>query len=236
MRNLKLLVLAAFFILPKIAFGIVGFGLNVIQDGSKLEGAVNIEETEFGTATVESFEMELLPAGLGLYAFVDIAGWGVEIEANAVGGEYDFEFKQNPIVGDGFVLPKTSFGWARLATGITVKKNIADFSVPLIAKTALSVGVGYSSYKSTPRASVKMVKSLIGNDLINADASGLEDKLIDYLKDNLDEKGGVHAQLGFRFKILVIDTHLNFRYNIAENVYDGSSGFNEVQFKLGMGF
>ena len=44
------------------------------------------------------------------------------------------------------------------------------------------------------------------------------------------------AQLGLRFKILVIDTHLNFRYNIAENVYDGSNGYTEIQFKLGMGF
>ena len=81
-----------------------------------------------------------------------------------------------------------------------------------------------------------MVKSLIGDDLLNADASQLEDKLIDYLEENLIEASGIHAQLGLRFKVLVADAHLNFRYNIAENVYDGSDSFTEIQFKLGIGF
>ena len=79
-------------------------------------------------------------------------------------------------------------------------------------------------------------KGLIGPDLATADASNLEEQLIDYLKDNLIEASGIHAQLGLRFKLLMLDTHLNLRYNIAENVYDGSDGYTEVQFKLGMGF
>ena len=83
-----------------------------------------------------------------------------------------------------------------------------------------------------------MVKELIGDNLITATgtASQLEEELLTYLEDNLIEGSGLHAQLGLRFKILVIDTHLNFRYNIAENVYDGSNGYTEIQFKLGMGF
>ena len=81
-----------------------------------------------------------------------------------------------------------------------------------------------------------MVKELIGDDLINADASQLEDKLITYLEDNLIEGSGLHGQLGLRFKVLMFDSHLNFRYNIAENVYDGSDGYTEIQLKLGMAF
>jgi len=34
----------------------------------------------------------------------------------------------------------------------------------------------------------------------------------------------------------VLDTHLNLRYNIAENVYDGSAGFAQVMFKMGIAF
>ena len=236
MKNLKILILTGFIIIPKTIFGIVGFGLNVIQDGTKMEGAENTETSGLSSAIVKSYEMESLPVGAGGYIFIDLAGWAIELEANVVGGEYDFEFIQNINGGEGFSLPKTSFGWARGTTAITIKKNVADFSIPLLAKTALSVGVGTSSHKSTPRASVSMVKELIGDDLINADASQLEDKLITYLEDNLIEGSGLHAQLGLRFKILVIDTHLNFRYNIAENVYDGSNGYTEIQFKLGMGF
>ena len=36
MKNLKIILLAAVIILPQSVFGIVGFGLNVLQDGTKL--------------------------------------------------------------------------------------------------------------------------------------------------------------------------------------------------------
>jgi ATP-dependent Clp protease ATP-binding subunit ClpC len=61
-------------------------------------------------------------------------------------------------------------------------------------------------------------------------------KKITYLEDNLIEASGIHAQLGLRFKVLIADAHLNFRYNIAEDVYAGSDSFTEIQFKLGIGF
>jgi hypothetical protein len=233
MKNLKILILAGLIVLPKTIFGIVGFGLNVIQDGSKLGASSYTEGSGLTLATVESFEMDGLPAGIGSYIFIDLAGWAVELEANIVGGEYSFTFS-NAITK----MEDISFGWARGSSGITVKKNIADFSIPLLAKTALSVGVGVNSHTSTPRASVAMVKELLSTDDLTAefDASNLEDKLIDYLKDNKIDNSGVHLQLGLRFKILVIDSHLNFRYNMTKDVYEGENGFTEVQFKLGVGF
>ena len=75
-------------------------------------------------------------------------------------------------------------------------------------------------------------------DLINAEFTpeALEDQLVTYLEDNLIETSGIHAQLGLRFKVLVADAHLNFRYNITEDVYKGEDSFTEIQFKLGIGF
>ena len=234
MRIYKILILSALFVFPNTMFGIVGFGLNVIQDGTKLGGAVNVEGSGLTAATVESFEMEANPAGVGFYGFIDLAGWAVELEANVVGGEYKFSF-----VNQLASLENVPFAWARGSTAITIKKNIADFSIPLLAKTALSIGVGTNTHSSTPRASVSMVKELLGTeDLVNAEFTpeALQDQLVTYLKENLIENSGIHAQLGLRFKVLVADAHLNFRYNIAENVYDGSDSFTEIQFKLGIGF
>ena len=234
MRKIKILILFALFILPSTLFGIIGFGLNVIQDGTKLGGSVNVEGSGLTAATVESFEMEALPFGFGGYIFIDLAGWAVEAEANGVLGEYNFSF-----INQLASLENVPFGWARGSTAITVKKNIADFSIPLLAKTALSVGVGTNTHSSTPRASVSMVKELLGtDDLVNAEftPAALEEQLIAYLEDNLIETSGIHAQLGLRFKVLVADAHLNFRYNIAEDVYDGSDSFTEIHFKLGIGF
>ena len=83
-----------------------------------------------------------------------------------------------------------------------------------------------------------MVKELLDTDDLTAgfDASSLEDKLIKYLKENKIDNSGIHFQLGLRFKVLVVDLHLDYRYNISENVYDGEDGFGEIQAKLGMGF
>ena len=234
MRNYKILILSAFFVLPNLMYGIVGFGLNVIQDGAKLGAASNTEGSGLTAATVESFEMEANPAGVGFYGFIDLAGWAVEFEINGAASEYEFSF-----VNQLASLENVPFVWGRASTAITIKKNIADFSIPLLAKTALSVGVGTSTHKSTPRASVSMVKELLGtDDLVNAEFTpdALQEQLITYLEDNLIEASGIHAQLGLRFKVLVADAHLNFRYNIAENVYDGSDSFTEIQFKLGIGF
>ena len=234
MRNYKILILSAFFVLPNLMYGIIGFGLNVIQDGAKLGAASNTEGSGLTAATVESFEMEANPAGVGFYGFIDLAGWAVELEVNVVGGEYKFSF-----VNQLASLENVPFAWARGSTAITIKKNIADFSIPLLAKTALSIGVGTNTHSSTPRASVSMVKELLGTeDLVNAEFTpeALQDQLVTYLKENLIENSGIHAQLGLRFKVLVADAHLNFRYNIAENVYDGSDSFTEIQFKLGIGF
>ena len=185
MRNYKILILSAFFVLPNLMYGIVGFGLNVIQDGAKLGAASNTEGSGLTAATVESFEMEANPAGVGFYGFIDLAGWAVELEANVVGGEYKFSF-----VNQLASLENVPFAWARGSTAITIKKNIADFSIPLLAKTALSIGVGTNTHSSTPRASVSMVKELLGTeDLVNAEFTpeALQDQLVTYLKENLIE-------------------------------------------------
>ena len=113
-----------------------------------------------------------------------------------------------------------------------------DISIPFLAEAALNAGAGFGSHVSTPRANVGMVKNLLGDDLsnVNADDVDLEGKLIDYFKDNMNEAGGLHLQAGLRFKLLMLDTHLNLRYTIAENVYDGSNGFMQMIFKTGFAF
>ena len=86
---------------------------------------------------------------------------------------------------------------------------------------------------------MEMVKGLLptGVDITEeVDTDVLQAELKDYLLDNLIKSSGFHAQLGLRFKVLVLDTHLTLRYNITEDVYDGSSGFAELQLKVGTAF
>ena len=233
MKNLKIIILAIIITLPKSAFGIAGFGLKGIQDGTKLGASSYTEGTGLSAVTIESYEMENLPAGVGGYLFIDLAGWALELEASLVGSKYKFSFL-NQINQ----MENVKFGWARVSRAITVKKNIADFSIPFLAKTAFSAGIGINSHSSTPRASVSMVKELLDTDDLTAgfDESSLENNLVKYLEENTIDNSGIHFQLGLRFKILVVDLHLDYRYNISKNVYDGENGFGEIQFKGGLGF
>ena len=233
MKNIKIIILAIIITIPKSAFGIAGFGFKLIQDGTKLGTSSYTEGSGLSAVTVESYEMENLPAGAGGYLFIDFAGWALELEANLVGREYKFSFL-NQINQ----MENVKFGWARVSRAITVKKNIADFSIPFLAKTAFSAGLGINSHSSTPRASVSMVKELLDTDDLTAgfDASSLEDNLVKYLENNKIDNSGIHFQLGLRFKVLLVDLNLDYRYNISENVYDGEKGFAEVQFKGGFGF
>ena len=107
-----------------------------------------------------------------------------------------------------------------------------------MAKAAFSAGLGINSHSSTPRASVSMVKELLDTDdlTVGFDESLLEDKLVDYLEENKIDNSGIHLQLGLRFKVLLLDLNLDYRYNISENVYDGEKGFGEIQFRGGFGF
>ena len=229
----KFLVVLTLAMLPSSAFAIIGFGIQAGQDMAKLDALSHTEGEGLTAVTVNSFEMEANPINFGGYAFVDLFGFALEAEGDIAAGAYQFEF-ENVLS----TLGPVDFGWARVSYAVTMKKNIMDLSIPFLAKTALNAGAGFGGHVSTPRASVDMVKELLGDDLTNVDAlnEGLEDKLGDYLVDNMIEASGLHVQAGLRFKVLVLDTHLNLRYNIAENVYDGSAGFAQVMFKMGIAF
>ena len=229
----KFLVVLTLAMLPSSAFAIIGFGIQAGQDMAKLDALSHTEGEGLTAVTVNSFEMEANPVNFGGYAFVDLFGFALEAEGDIAAGAYQFEF-ENVLS----TLGPVDFGWARISYAVTMKKNIMDLSIPFLAKTALNAGAGFGGHVSTPRASVDMVKELLGDDLTNVDAlnEGLEDKLGDYLVDNMIEASGLHVQAGLRFKVLVLDTHLNLRYNIAENVYDGSAGFAQVMFKMGIAF
>ena len=225
----KLLMVLIFAMLPSSVFALIGFGFQAGQDMSKL-GPYSHSE---GLVSINSLEMETNPGSIGAYAFVDLFGYALEAEADFAAGTYDFTF-DNPVSS----IEPMNFGWARGSYSVTLKKNLMDISIPFLAEAALNAGAGFGSHASTPRVSVGMVKELFGEDLTSVDALGvgMEDELIDYLGDNLIEASGLHVQGGVRFKLLMLDTHLNLRYTMAKNVYDGSNGFMQMIFKTGFAF
>ena len=229
----KTLLFCCFGLIPSYIFALAGFGIQFGSDLTKLGAYTHSEGEGLATVTVNSYEMESNPIGGGAYAFVDLFGIALEAEGDFSFGEYNFDF------GNEFTtLEPIPFGWARASYAITLKKNIVDISIPFLAKAALNAGGGYGAHVSTPRANVGMVRALFGDDLASVELSEdeLKDNLVDYFEDNMIETSGLHLQAGLRFKVLMLDSHLNARYNIAENVYDDKSGFLQLMFKMGFAF
>ena len=229
-KMLSVLIIA---MLPSYAFALIGFGLQFGSDLSKLGPQSYTEGSGDLAFNVNSYEMKSNPVGGGGYAFVDLFGFALEGEFDFAFGEYEFDFGNQYMDFD-----PISFLWARTSYAATLKKNIMDLSIPFLAKAAVNVGGGLGGHVSTPRANVEMVRELFGDDLINLNVNSedLKDNLASYFKDNAIEASGLHLQAGLRFKVLVLDTHLNARYNLAKNVYDGKNGFLQLMFKMGFAF
>tara|TARA_Y100001958_G_C21050360_1_gene416784 strand:- start:61 stop:777 length:717 start_codon:yes stop_codon:yes gene_type:complete len=235
MKNM-LLVLGLIFI-PSTAFALIGFGIQAGSDLSKLGPETYVDNSGVTPVVFNSYEMKNSPVGGGAYAFVDLFGFALEGDFDFAVGEYEFDFGNEYIT-----LDPVQFAWGRFSYATTLKKNIMDISIPFLAKAAINAGGGFGGHISTPRASIDMVKELFGDNLVafgnpsEEDAKTAEDlerELITYLEDNSIEASGLHLQAGLRFKVLVLDTHLNARYNLAKNVYDGKNGFLQLMFKIG---
>ena len=231
----KMLSLFMFALVPSFAFALAGFGIQVGSDLSKLGAYSYSEGSGLTEVTINTYEMESNPGSFGGYAFIDLFGFALEAEGERAGGKYEFDFTNAflPEMED-----KIPFVWGRASYSVTLKKNLMDISIPFLAKAALNAGGGFGSHAATKRVNVEMVRTILGEeDLANVELGqdDIETLLEDFLtnKDNWEEASGLHLQAGLRFKVLVLDTHINARYNLAKDIYTGKPGWLQVMFKMG---
>ena len=230
----KMLFVLVMVLAPSSSFALIGFGIQAGSDLSKLGPYSYSEGSGLTEVTINTYEMESNPGNIGAYAFVDLFGFALEAEGEIAGGKYEFDFT-NPVLPE--MEERISFVWGRASYAFTLKKNIMDLSIPFLAKAAINAGGGFGSHSATKRANVGMVKSLLGDDLANVDFDAMDGEtlLVDFLEDpnNWETASGLHLQAGLRFKVLMLDTHLNARYNLAKDIYTGKSGWLQLMFKLG---
>tara|TARA_S200000501_G_scaffold40628_1_gene33096 strand:+ start:251 stop:958 length:708 start_codon:yes stop_codon:yes gene_type:complete len=230
----KILPFLMLLIAPSSAFALIGFGIQVGSDLSKLDSYSFSEGSGLTEVTINTYEMESNPGSFGGYAFVDLFGFALEAEGELAGGKYEFDFTNQflPEMED-----RIPFLWGRASYSFTLKKNIMDLSIPFLAKAAINAGGGFGSHAATKRANYEMVQSLLGDDLTNVNFEQMdgENLLINFLEDteNWEKTSGVHLQTGLRFKILMLDTHINARYNLAKDIYTDKAGWLQLMFKMG---
>tara|TARA_Y100000591_G_scaffold117826_1_gene100793 strand:- start:428 stop:1138 length:711 start_codon:yes stop_codon:yes gene_type:complete len=231
----KMLSLFLFALVPSFVFALAGFGIQVGSDLSKLGSYSYSEGSGVTEVNINTYEMESNPGSIGGYAFVDLFGFALEAEGEVAGGKYEFDFTND-------FLPemeqKIPFVWGRGSYSFTLKKNIMDLSIPFLAKAAVNAGGGFGSHAATKRVNVEMVRSIFNEeDLSNVklEQDEIESLLEDFLtnKKNWQETSGLHLQAGLRFKVLVLDTHINARYNLAKDIYTDKPGWLQLMFKMG---
>ena len=213
------------------AFALVGFGLQLGQSMFSVDESFPNTGSDLITLTNGAFENSF---NFGAYLYVDAIPFiDLEVDFNASFNGYDIDFEN--AFGP---MPTIPFGWLSTNTYFTARKEIVGFSIPLLAATKVHAGGGINTHMTTPIANVDMVTELLGGDLLNADPSALDENLEDYLtnKDNYLESTGIHVQAGLQFKILMLDSFLNYRYTIAKDVVPGAKGFGALNLRVGLGF
>ena len=212
------------------ASALVGFGLQLGQ------GMFSVAQSspETGNPLIKltngAFDNSF---NVGAYLYVDAIPFiDLEVDFNASFNGYDIDFEN--ALGPMGTIP---FGWVSASTYFTARKKIVGFSIPLLAATKVHAGGGINTHVTTPIATVDMVTELLGGSLTN-DPSELEKNLEEYLtnEDNYLESTGIHVQAGLQFKILMLDSFLNYRYTIAKDVVPGAKGFGALNLRVGLGF
>ena len=230
----KILSVLMMVFVPSYVFALAGFGIQVGSDLSKLDPYSYSEGSGITEVNINTYEMKSNPGSFGGYAFVDLFGFALEAEGEIGGGKYEFDFTNEYLPE----MEKIPFVWGRASYSFTLKKNIMDISIPFIAKAAINAGGGFGSHAATKRINVDMVRSIFEQeDLANVQLgqSEVESLVEEFLtdKDNWEEASGLHLQAGLRFKVLVLDTHINARYNLATDIYTDKPGWLQLMFKMG---
>ena len=219
-------------------FGFIGFGLTILQEMGSVDDYENSKDDGLMEATLtrEAFEN---PVGVGGYLYLDfIPIIDLEVDFQVAAATYGFNFSNSL---SGVQVASTpigaEFAYARGSFYLTARKKLVGAGVPILGGIKVHAGGGLNFHKTAPYMSIKMMEELLGPDLYTSfEPNAMEDKIIEYVEDNLESATGIHFQAGVQLKLLIFDMFVNYRYTIAKDVFEDKSGFGALNFRLGMGF
>jgi len=104
----------------------------------------------------------------------------------------------------------------RTSDYLTIRKDIVDLSIPILAKVALSVGGGGNAHKSVI-PSIALLRDIYNvedvSDLYDqASQDWDQDAIIGKLEDNAIKSFGLHIQCGIQAKVLILNVFINAKY------------------------
>ncbi len=216
----------------------IGFGLTAFQELASVDADLSQKIGNNVTSTLSRTAFEN-PYGIGGYLYLDfIPVIDLELDVQATIGQYKFNFTNTPAIGSPVSTGDVDFAYVRGSGYLTAVKKIIGLGIPVLGGVKVLAGGGMNYHITAPFASMDMMEEMLGDDLFDTtfDPTSMQDKIVNYMTDNTTTKTGVHFQTGIKFKILVLNAFLNYRYTIAKDVYPGQNGFSSLNLRLGMGF
>ncbi len=221
------------------AFAILGFGLSGGVDQITLDKNITTSSVDASNAysMVTQYPMDQTYS-FGGYIYTNILPIiDLELEYQLSGGEYNIQCQ---VFGDHELLiaetgVETMY-WVKDSFYLTARKKMFGLGIPILGGVKLHAGAGVNTHRSIPILDIEQLEEIRGDDL-NADFDPveMEDKIVDYLTDNITNTTGGHVQVGMQASLLAFDLFLNYRYTIAE-LFPDKSGYSSLNLMLGFGF
>tara|TARA_B100001123_G_C15235739_1_gene997059 strand:+ start:893 stop:1594 length:702 start_codon:yes stop_codon:yes gene_type:complete len=217
------------FLFPLGGIGVSGLTVSENIDYIEIGDPLELSYTNDGGGLGGNFFIyfDALPMGFAIEYSKEIISTPLNVQMINGAESYDF--------GSGF--PQ-----AQLSDYFTIRKQMMELSIPILAKGALYLGGGFNKHK-TVFPSIDLLKTIINNPNIdNANLisefntqkpSFTPSDFEDYFKD----LSGAHIQAGLQFKVLMLSAFINARYTF---ITDNSSqvdrtGFSNILLGLAWG-
>ena len=200
-NKLYILLLFITYALPLVGIGFSGLNNMITYEENEEDGNFNLISEDNG-----------LEQGASLFIYFDTLPNDLAIEYSK---EVKWQELNSTITFNDNQTTNPLFT-ARTSDYLTIRKDIVDLSIPILAKVALSVGGGVNAHKSVI-PSIALLKDIYNvedvSDLYDeASANWDEDAIYDKLADYAMESSGLHIQCGVQAKILMLNIFANVKY------------------------
>ena len=211
-KNKLYILLLITFSFPLGGIGFSYINNMVIYDVN--EPSTDAEERNFNLF----FEDNGLEQGFNFFVYFDALPLGLAIE-------YSKEFKYQKLLStvtfnqgsEISILNNPSYS-GRESDYFTVKRDLMDLSIPILAKVALSIGGGVNTHKYVV-PSISLLNEIYNtqylDDLFDAAEQNWDSNdVYDMLANNAMDAYGIHIQFGIQAKVLMLNAFINAKYTI----------------------
>ncbi len=201
--------------------GLLGNMGSPMEPYTENEGDLNLSSSSNGS-----------PIGGGIFIYFDALPADLSLE-------YSFEMGSEPIAvslkyleqeynEDLFSLKQSHY--------LTIKKDIFELSIPLLAKASLYTGAGCNQH-NTIAPSINLITQLMDDVETNQLIGAIESNSLEYtssdILDYAKKENGVHLQIGLRAKVLTFNMFINARHTFGE--IQQSKGFTDLSVRFAFG-